>query len=340
MLTAMRVLPSKVGVAPGTTTFQLGAPALCDEGARATVQKMRYFPTLARKIAEAIQDAAATAAPAVVTPATSSNPTKVAFPLPTLTTNTKTVPVTTGPTLTTNTSTAPATAPRPVALNPYAVMEELKGVRGFFSRLFRRNRPVAGLGYILNVGPTANGQPTSEIVATMKNYGPGSYCGTYDKSYFTRGTKGYYYDTQMGGLGAIPSDLQLSRIRGYTPVMSSWVPFQNQTWAPAPWVPPNGTWSPDGIRPIGPPISPLQVRGLRGLGDDAALDPAQQAVLELKRHQDRTFALTVVSTMAIASTAVINIFKHLEDSGKRRKRDLEPVAPVASLSGARRRRRR
>lgn len=370
MLTADRVLPTRVGVAPGTTTFTLGDPELCDRGARATVQKMRFLPTLLRAAANRIQEAACACAPALIPPPSSSPASQPRTLSPNQLPQTMPAPIQIDPTMTnilratikTNAPivTDPSMPRMAIAYSPYETIESLKGVRGFWSRMLGSYRvpgramttyPTApGLGYILNTGPTANGQSYAEIVQTSKNYGPGSYCGTYDKLYHTRGTRGFYYDSQVGGgLGRIPSDLQLSRIRGYTPVVSSWIPFVGQTWAPPPWVPPNGTWTPDGIRPVGPMISKLQMPLAGPIGEEVPTTPVtydagQAAVAELKRHQDRVFALSVVSTLAIASTAVINVFKHLEDTHKRRKKEerietLSPTAPIAGWFGGRRRRR-
>lgn len=335
MYTADRVLATKVGVAPGTTTFQLGNP-LCDRGAMAAVQRQRYLPTLLRKLAQKAQDAASAVAPTLV-------PQSATPKAPAITTVSTLQPSTLpSPTI------SPSTTVKRKVYDPYTVLEDLKGPRGWLARWrARRQLRGRGLGMVpLNTGPTAPGVPYAEVVATMKNYGPGSYCGTYDKGYHQNATARLYYDSRdslTGGLGAIPSDLQLSRIRGYTPVMSSWVPFVGQTWAPAPWVPPNGAASPSGIVSVGPPISRLQLAG--PVGEEATpapYDAGAAAVAELKRHQDRVFALSVVSTMAIASTAVINVLKHLEDAHKRKKREerIEPASPTAPIAGFGRARRR
>lgn len=291
MITAKALPPTKVGVAPGTTTFTLGdAPGTCPTPAASRVQAWRLFNS------GIIRDAIDRGRVAVR------------------------------------------------ALSPYATLEKLQGVLGKARRPGVWSVPArTNLGYILDTGPT-EGKPYAEALMALKSTNS-PYCGTYDKQYHTRATPGLYYDTRLGGaLGRIPNDLQQSRVWGFTPVMSSWLPFQQGAWAPGPWVPPNGTWTPEGLRPVGPPL-----HGLAGpVGEDVttATSPVpyntgEAAVAELKRHQDRVFALSVVSTMAIASTAAINIIKHLQEQRKTRRKSeqMSPASPTAPIAGARRRRR-
>lgn len=225
---------------------------------------------------------------------------------------------------------------------------------------------LSGLGLVLAPEGDISPAPYSEVGAVMQNWR--TRCGPNDPQFNTRGEAGYYYDTQLGGVG--PSDLQLSRIYGYTPVVNSWVPFKRMTWTIAPWVPPTGDagW---GYPTIGPALRGLagatnvgwgwskmrRALGLRDAGDvdvamqeaeataDVALDPAQQAVLELKRHQDRVFMLSTISTAAIAMTTAIGLIKFLRDEKRAKRtgnsgRATEQGTAALPVAGARSRRRR
>ena len=135
MLTALPVLPTKVGVSPGTTTFTLGDPALCDRGPRAALQRERFFPALRRVLADKAQEAAAILAPTVVPQPTKATPFDPAAP---------------------RAQVDPA-APRGYYMSPYATFEELRGpkpargnIRGLLQSLFKgslgRTRPGSRAG--------------------------------------------------------------------------------------------------------------------------------------------------------------------------------------------------
>lgn len=67
--------------------------------------------------------------------------------------------------------------------------------------------------------------------------GNGTYLKPDDPQYNTRGEEGLYYDTQLGR--SIPTDAELAKTYGYTPVTSAWVTAK-EGFFPAPWDPPNG----------------------------------------------------------------------------------------------------
>ena len=148
----------------------------------------------------------------------------------------------------------------------------------------------------------------------------------------TRGEQGMYYDTPLGGLGAtiarkierwkinrqrrlmglgsIPTDAELATVRGYTPVASGWInSVSPKGYVTGPWLPPNGAdYS-------GTP-APIALFGLRGLREDPAVVPPAQTPVDviaaLQEHNDKVFALTLVSTAAVAVSAMIAIFRGLK----------------------------
>jgi len=110
------------------------------------------------------------------------------------------------------------------------------------------------LGFILApLGQKVEGQYPNEI-----NYaygGAGTYLCPADPQFNTSGEPGFYYDTPLGG-PAIPTDAELAKNYGYTPVQAGWVNAK-EGFFPGPWRPPGG-WNPAGQ--YGPPMS------LSGLG--------------------------------------------------------------------------
>jgi len=78
--------------------------------------------------------------------------------------------------------------------------------------------------------------------------GNGKYLCPADPQFHQRGEGGFYYDT---ALGAIPTDAELAKNYGYTPVTSGWVAAK-EGYFPSPWNPPNG-WNPAGA--YGPQMS-------------------------------------------------------------------------------------
>lgn len=222
-------------------------------------------------------------------------------------------------------------------VSPYETIESLNGTR-------RRS-----LGMVLAPYGNLSPSPSSEIVSATKSR---AYCtrrGERGPNYRWWQTKAYgNYDDS---LGAVPTDLQLSTQYGYTPVISQWVPFNEGTWAPAPWSPPRG---PTSLMPqdqgfwTAPAAGPVATTGaaLQGLGADVVtppappLDPAAASLLELQRHQDRMYLLGIISAGAVASTALVNVFRYMHEKHTSRRRTKVDAEPAPSISGARRRRRR
>jgi len=132
----------------------------------------------------------------------------------------------------------------------------------------------------------------------------GNYLEPFDPYFNQRGERGWYYDTQ---LGAIPTDAELATNYGYTPVASGWINSTNQGYVTGPW---RGGWDPAGA--YGPPTS------LSGLGADALApaDAAAVAVVALQDQQNRAFKLMIISTSAIALSALLAAWKTARDIRK------------------------
>jgi len=360
----MQRVPKKVGVSPGTTTLVLGGTVECpNPGATAfqvaTLGPPQNFDWL-RTSPQWRKRWWGKTEPAIIQPSAdrraATTPSMVS-----VTSKTKT-PI----------DADPSTARRVVAaFSPYGTFESMKGPSSIGTKLRQLLRRHTNLGIVL--APYGDISPLmySEISATMQNIH--HQCGPFDPQYMQNGEAGYYYDTPLGSaqstwqqwkakwfgapnLGNVspPSDLQLSRIYGYTPQMSSYVPFKNVTWTIAPWTPPNG--GSGSMYPVlGPPLRGTRRRVSRWrslFGDDAppadtatetfvetAVSPAQAALNELRRHQDRVFMLSVVSTAAIAGGFLLNVLKDRRDAHRTNRKpssDTPVVAPM--ISGARRRR--
>jgi hypothetical protein len=206
---------------------------------------------------------------------------------------------------------------------------------------------LAGLGLVLSPYGDISPQMYSEISATYQNYR--NHCGPFDPQFNTQGEAGYYYDTPLGGNG--PTDFQVARAIGYTPVVNSWVPFQQETWTMAPWVPPNGGGA---YGTIGPAL-----RGARrgwfaafksavlGATDDlidtvtpTSYNAGQAAVNELRRHQDRVFMLSAVSTVAVAGGFLLNVIKDQREKKRLKKSPSYENPSAVPVAGHRRRRKR
>jgi hypothetical protein len=110
-----------------------------------------------------------------------------------------------------------------------------------------------GLGIILTPYGKIPGAYPSEISRTTHG---GRYLCPADPQYNQRGEAGFYYDTPLGaaprkltwgerralkkaGLGDIPNDFELARVRGILTPNQGWVATQNGAY-PGAWVPPNG----------------------------------------------------------------------------------------------------
>jgi hypothetical protein len=122
-----------------------------------------------------------------------------------------------------------------------------------------------GLGFILApLGQEVPGQYPNQIEDAIG--GSGSYLCPPDPQFNQNGEAGLYYDTALGGLGdgGIPTDAELAKVYGYTPVIGGWINAA-EGYFPAPWIPPGG-WNAAGGAgsPYGPQVS---LSGLRGASD-------------------------------------------------------------------------
>jgi hypothetical protein len=168
--------------------------------------------------------------------------------------------------------------------------------------------------------------------------GNGEFSVPYDPFYNTRGEPGFYHDTQLGrlptphvnlfglavpmqtglltrwrmnrarrrafsGLGrSVPSDFELAPTYGFTPDMDGWT-VAREGFQPGSWIPPNG-WNPAGA--YGPPMAP---RSLSGFGD-ATPATADDLIAALNAHNQKVFTLTLVSTFAVALSAIITTIRN------------------------------
>lgn len=349
--------PTAVGVAPGTTTVLLTGPTAADNGvvgcenpARAAQQRYYLFPP--GKFVDGMQKASTMI---------QAGPTSSVSPAPTAS-FTRRAPSAEAFT------TAAATRVKRV-LDPYGTIEALKGTLSGA----RRRR----LGIVLAPYGDRSPHPSFEMVAATKDFGPQAYCTDRPErgpNYRQDRTSAYEPNGVLGrlarftcrtagvgcptpGMGAVPTDMQLSTQYGYTPVMSQWIPMKEGAYSPAPWVPPHGrptSNDPAFMTPWGEGAAPAYRRpGIAGpmanvLGAETAtadgappMDPATAAVHELKMHQDRMYMLGILSAGAVASTALINVFRYAtERRDARRKKTRVDAEPTPSISGSRRRRRR
>lgn len=369
--------PTAVGVAPGTTTVLLTGPTAagngvvgCENPARAAQQRYYLFPP--GKFVDGVQRASTmiqTGPAAEASPAPTASFTRRAASAEAFTT-------------------AAATRVKRV-LDPYGTIEALKGTLSGATRrghVFRENFRVASrqevnsalgaLGIVLAPYGDRSPYPSFEMVAATKDFGPQAYCTDRPErgpNYRQDRTSAYEPNGVLGrlarftcrtagvgcptpGMGAVPTDMQLSTQYGYTPVMSQWIPMKEGAYSPAPWAPPHGRPTPNDpafMTPWGKGAAPAYRRpGIAGpmanvLGAETAtadgappMDPATAAVHELKMHQDRMYMLGILSAGAVASTALINVFRYAtERRDARRKKTRVDAEPTPSISGSRRRRR-
>lgn len=333
MQTAARVRPTKVGVAPGTTTIQLSGPTMatatvaCDATPERTFwQQKRLWPAG-----------------------------KYRRPLPTV------AEMAIG---------ADVDGNRRI-LNPYATLESLKGPSpGLFKRKTTQAMAVVkqGLGRLgIIVAPYGDRspQPSVSMTAAGRNLRPtcrgcrptmpndyqGAYTSAYmhdggigldnvglagpSASFVAAGQPSYGGTYTSDGPPSMPPDTQLAPMRTYTPIIQQFIPFKEGNW-PAPWRPPGG---------------PTMLAGpqIRLLGNDAGdgtivtppVDPAQATLDALTMHQDRMYGIAILSAVAVASTAAINVFRYSNERRDARKRGGRVAAePPSVISGTRRRRKR
>jgi hypothetical protein len=144
-----------------------------------------------------------------------------------------------------------------------------------------------------------------EINRTLASKGP--YLKPFDPQYITRGERGWYYDTQLGGLGEIPTDAEYGQDLCYTPVKSGWI-YSGEGYIPPPYVPPD-EWRP--VAPqFGPPTAPLDNGGALGEAAGHLGDVAD----ELAAHQKRMFYLSIVSTSAVVAVAIATVIKAMRST--------------------------
>lgn len=190
------------------------------------------------------------------------------------------------------------------------------------------------LGIVLTPYGQIPGQWPSGIAYGYGN--DGTYQQPYDAQYYTRGEAGYYHDTPLGkppslfarmrakmhrrGLsGSIPTDADLAPIYGYQPFIAGNIANSSGPAYVGPWVPPNG-WQ-QGMA-FGPN------RGFSGFGDasptvvvQAPQDPGttvppapsgatvDDVIAAMTEQNQKMFTLAVVSTTAMAISAVLTIYR-------------------------------
>ncbi|MBK7823016.1 MAG: hypothetical protein IPJ61_18705 [Tessaracoccus sp.] len=331
-----QTLPRSVGVAPGTTTLVLSGPTVgCENPARVARQRQMLYPPGKVNVGLPPAPAGWQAGPAatMATATTAARPPRA------------------GGTQAVEAVRNAVTRVQNV-LDPYGTIESLKGV--IASRETR-------LGLVLAPEGDRSPYPSSEIVAVGKTTaGPSAYCTRRpERGPNFRENQTWQYEHE--GLGAVPTDLQLATQRGYTPVFSQWAPGKTGAYSPLPWIPPTG--SPRSTLPGDPPgyvqgyMTQLAGPRMTMLGADgeptvtsplapttappAEYNAGQAAVEELKRHQDRMYSLGILSAAAVAMTAMVNVFRYMDDKRTARKRTKTAVAaePAPALSGRRLRRR-
>lgn len=334
-----QTLPTSVGVAPGTTTLVLAGPTVgCENPARVARQRQMLYPPGKISVGLPPMPASWQAGP---TASMTSAPTA-------------TRPPRAGGTQAVEAVRNAVTRVQTV-LDPYGTLESLKGVIA--------NRETR-LGMVLAPDGDRSPYPSSEIVAVGKTTaGPTAYCTRRsERGPNFRENQTWQYEGERN-LGAVPTDLQLATQRGYTPVFSQWAPGKSgAAYSPLPWIPPTG--SPRSTLPGDPPgyvqgymtqLAGPRVTMLGADGEPTVTSPlaptaaapaeynaGQAAVEELKRHQDRMYSLGILSAAAVAMTALVNVFRYMDDKRVARKRSKTTVSaePAPSLARARRLRRR
>jgi hypothetical protein len=148
--------------------------------------------------------------------------------------------------------------------------------------------------------------PGSFPAGITRSYaGATAWAPPFDPQFYSRGEAGYYYDTQLGGS---PTDFELARRRGYLPVASGWTTTR-QGYQPGGWLPPDGGY------PGQPQATRYPMVPLNGLGGDI-VEPgpatANDVMAIMAAHNDRVFALGLVSTVAVTISALLGLFRTLK----------------------------
>jgi hypothetical protein len=168
--------------------------------------------------------------------------------------------------------------------NPYGSEAEFKG----------------GLGYIITPTGYTPGRVPWEVVGLYTDSKGRRGC---DPQHNERGEAGFYYDTQLGGLGrGMPTDAQMSVQHGWTPtfgpgympVVDQMVPTADGRLLPLPWVPPDG-WNPAGRS------GPASAWGRKpsGLGELTAE--------EIRANADRMYKLALYGTVGGLALGAITL---------------------------------
>jgi hypothetical protein len=181
------------------------------------------------------------------------------------------------------------------------------------------------LGVILTPYGHTPGFPPAAI--TRSSGGATSWAEPHDPQYYTRGEAGFFYDTPLGapprakrrgklatllGLGApMPNDFDLVRRYGYLPVKTGWV-VTEQGYQSGGWRPRFGHY-PGQPQALWPPVTPLSGLGqaLPPVSQTPSPASAEDLIAMMAAHNDRVFALTLVSTSAVAISAIIGLFRTL-----------------------------
>lgn len=181
------------------------------------------------------------------------------------------------------------------------------------------------LGVILTPYGHTPGFPPSGITRTTKGlYG---WAEPFDPQHYVRGEAGFFYDTPIGapkigflkraaaklGLGTpSPTDFELARKWGYLPVKTGWV-VTDQGYQSGGWRPPYGHY-PGQPAALRPPVTPLNGLGqtLPPVMQTPAPATAEDLIAMMAAHNDRIFALTLVSTSAVAISALITVFRTIK----------------------------
>lgn len=170
------------------------------------------------------------------------------------------------------------------------------------------------LGIILSpLGVKTPRQYPNEIGYTYG--GSGEYLCPFDPQFNTLGERGWYFDTQFGGLNgldfAIPTDAELSTVYQYTPVEGGWVAGK-EGYFPSNWIPPSG-WNPAGpygpsIALSGPDLAAVDVT----LPTQTTQSDAQAIVDSLNAQNNRMFKVAIISTVVVGLAALINSYRTLK----------------------------
>jgi len=181
------------------------------------------------------------------------------------------------------------------------------------------------LGVILTPYGHTPGYPSSGIAYSFK--GSRDHQTPFDPQWYRRGEAGYYYDSELGGatrpsawqrfrarvsgLGAIPTDFEIAKSYGYLPVYSGWV-TTNQGYQSGGWNPPHGRW-PGYPTAIAPRMAPLNGLGATEVVQEPIGPTSIDDFVAVQQAQnDRVFALTAVSTVAVTISALIGLFRTIK----------------------------